>query len=87
MYVIVVYDISSGCISKVHDFLSTYLIWVQNSVFEGELTEKEFRTVADKLIKLIDEELDSVLIYSVRDEKVIKKTEIGLPKNTGSNII
>ena len=38
MYVILVYDINVDRVDKVRKFLRQSLIWVQNSVFEGELT-------------------------------------------------
>ncbi len=38
MYVIIVYDAGVKHLNKVRIFLKQYLDWVQNSVFEGELT-------------------------------------------------
>ncbi|MEN2993717.1 MAG: CRISPR-associated endonuclease Cas2, partial [Thermodesulfovibrio sp.] len=39
MRVILVYDINEKRVSKVLKTCRKYLHWVQNSVFEGELTE------------------------------------------------
>ena len=39
MYLIVVYDISEERINKVRKILKKYFLWVQNSVFEGEISE------------------------------------------------
>lgn len=39
MYTIVVYDVGEKRVAKVCKYLRTVLQWMQNSVFEGELTE------------------------------------------------
>ena len=41
MYVIIVYDVNVERVSKVCNFLRQYLNWIQNSVFEGEITKAE----------------------------------------------
>ena len=41
MYVIIVYDINVDRVNKVKSFLRQYLFWIQNSVFEGELLNRE----------------------------------------------
>ena len=40
-----------------------YLNWVQNSVFEGELTDSQFEELKRKAHKLIDPDVDSVIFY------------------------
>ena len=42
MYIIIVYDVGEKRVAKVCQFLRQYLNWIQNSVFEGELTKAEF---------------------------------------------
>ncbi|MEM3489884.1 MAG: CRISPR-associated endonuclease Cas2, partial [Nitrososphaerota archaeon] len=39
MYVILAYDIGEERVNKVLKICRKYLTWVQNSVFEGDLTE------------------------------------------------
>ena len=51
MYVIIVYDVNVERVNKVKSFLRQYLYWIQNSVFEGELTRSEFRKVSDGLME------------------------------------
>ena len=63
MYVIIVYDVNVERVNKVKSFLRQYLFWIQNSVFEGELTKSEFKKVTDGLMEIIDKESDSVIIY------------------------
>ncbi|SUY64384.1 CRISPR-associated endoribonuclease Cas2 [Clostridium sporogenes] len=39
MFVILTYDIEEKRINRVRKTLKKYLVWTQNSVFEGEITE------------------------------------------------
>lgn len=43
MFVILVYDVDQKRVAKVLKKCREYLFWVQNSVFEGELTEMKLR--------------------------------------------
>jgi CRISPR-associated protein Cas2 len=87
MYVIVVYDIGVERVNKVRSFLRQYLDWVQNSVFEGELTNSALIKIERKLKSLIDPALDSIIIYQLKDEKFLQRTYIGEPKVEISTII
>ncbi len=87
VYCIVVYDVDVSRVDRVHKFLRQYLFWIQNSVFEGELTAQEFREVVRGLKSIIDESKDSVVIYVLRDASLIKRSIIGQDKNRFSRII
>jgi CRISPR-associated protein Cas2 len=87
MYVILVYDIEQERVAKVCKFLRRYLHWVQNSVFEGEITEAKLERVKSGLKKLIDDETDSIYLYKVRDEKWIDKEILGQELNLTDTII
>jgi CRISPR-associated protein Cas2 len=87
MYVIVVYDVSVSRVNKVCQFLRRYLNWVQNSVFEGELTESELKKVEIGIKEIIDVNEDSVIIYQFQTEKVLQKEHIGVKKVEPSFII
>jgi len=87
MYVIVVYDIGIERINDVRKFLKQYMLWKQNSVFEGELTRAEFERIKEGVKNLIDEDQDYVIFYILRDEKYLKREEIGTPKVDISNVI
>jgi CRISPR-associated protein Cas2 len=64
MYLIIVYDVASHRTQKFCDYLRQWLTWRQNSVFEGELTESEFREVKTELKNLIQEG-DQVIVYRI----------------------
>lgn len=87
MYVILVYDIEVERVEKVNKFLKRYLYWIQNSVFEGELTLSQFVIMKDKLKDLIDENKDSIIIYKLNWEKAAAREIIGVEKSTTDNII
>ncbi|MFB6271715.1 MAG: CRISPR-associated endonuclease Cas2, partial [Salinibacter sp.] len=45
MYLILVYDVEQERVAKVCQYLRQHLHWVQNSVFEGELTKAQIERV------------------------------------------
>ena len=55
MYVIVVYDVWDKKTNKIHKYLKKRLHWIQNSVFEGELSKSEFIRMKWELKKKINE--------------------------------
>lgn len=63
MYIIIIYDINTKRVNKVHKYLKTYLTWIQNSVFEGEVSTSQYQIITTELKKLIDEDEDSIIIY------------------------
>jgi len=87
MYLIVVYDIAVERITRVRQFLKQYLNWVQNSAFEGELTEGEYEKIKIGLKKLIEEKEDSILFYRASSQKWIKKEALGVEKTEVTTIL
>jgi CRISPR-associated protein Cas2 len=87
MYVLVVYDVEVKKVTKVHKFLKRHLHWVQNSVFEGELTEAQIETVKAGLRRLIDEETASILIYTARDQRWLTREALGRQRSEISNVV
>lgn len=87
MYVIIVYDISVSRVTKVCHYLRRYLNWIQNSVFEGELTKSELKKIEKSLSELIDESTDYVEIFIVRYKDLIKRKTLGNPKTDQSTVI
>lgn len=87
MYVIIVYDAEVGRVNRVCQFLRQYLNWIQNSVFEGELTVAQLEEVRIGLKEIIDKEKDSVLVFTVLQEKLLRKEVIGIEKSPISQVI
>jgi CRISPR-associated protein Cas2 len=87
MYIIIVYDVSVERVSKVCNFLRSYLSWVQNSVFEGEITESQLMRIENGLKNIIDENTDSIRIYIMRIKDVMNVKTLGIEKANLNNII
>ena len=87
MYILIVYDVGVERGAKVHKLLKQFLHWRQNSVFEGELTEAQIEKVKTSLSSIIDYNFDSILLYTARDEKWLKRESIGNDKNTTANFL
>lgn len=80
MYVVIVYDVEQSRVAKVCQFLRRFLRWVQNSAFEGELTEAQLERIKAELADLIDPNYDSVYIYRLPDKKWVTKEVLGQAK-------
>lgn len=92
MYVVLVYDISlsengTKVLNKVFKICKKYLVHVQNSVFEGEISESQLLKIEYEIKKHIRKDLDSVILFKTRNEKWLKKEFWGLPVEAGSSFI
>jgi len=87
MYVIIVYDVNVERVEKIYHYLRRYMDWVQNSVFEGELTASQFKRIKYDLKKIINEEEDSVRFYILRTKELLKTETMGVEKASLSTII
>jgi len=56
------------------------LKWVQNSVFEGNITFSKLEILKNELSTVMDKNEDSVRIYILKDERFVDKEIIGLKK-------
>ena len=70
MYVVAVYDISldekgSRNWRKIFGICKRYLHHIQNSVFEGELSEVDIQRLKYEVSKYIRDDLDSFIIKSL----------------------
>jgi len=87
VYYIAVYDFGEARVGKALKLFRQYLNWVQNSVFEGELTDSQFEDLKRKVHKLMDTEFDSIIFYSLSNERWLSRHVMGKEKNTTSNFI
>jgi CRISPR-associated protein Cas2 len=88
MYVIIVYDVDVDKNRTVLTFLRTRLDWIQNSVFEGQLTKAEVREVKSRLESVASAESgDSIVIYELGSSDYMEKTVIGEEKGSSDRII
>lgn len=87
MYVILVYDIGEKRVGKMLKLCRKYLNWIQNSVFEGEITPVKLKELKAKAWQIMDEETDSLIIFCSRDERWLEKEIVGKELNSTDNFI
>ncbi|MEM4312121.1 MAG: CRISPR-associated endonuclease Cas2 [Nitrososphaerales archaeon] len=87
MYVIIIYDVEVERLNKVRQILREYLNWVQNSAFEGEISEGKLEEIRLRLKKVIDEGSDSILIYTIPNKDWVSKKIWGIEKGETTTVI
>lgn len=87
MYVILVYDIGEKRVGKMLKLCRKYLHWIQNSVFEGEITEVKLKELKVRAGRIMDEEVDSLIIFTSRDHKWLEKEIVGRERSTLDHIL
>jgi len=87
MYIILVYDIGEKRVGKMLKLCRKYLNWIQNSVFEGEITEVKLKELISKSKLIMNEEYDSIIIFKTRQEKWLDKQVIGIERSSLTTII
>ncbi|MDX2245608.1 MAG: CRISPR-associated endonuclease Cas2 [Bacteroidia bacterium] len=87
MYVILVYDIGEKRVGKMLKLCRRYLNWIQNSVFEGEITEVKLRTLILEAGIIMEKDRDSLIIFKSREAKWLEKEVIGQERNDLGNIL
>ena len=86
MYVIIVYDVDVSRVARINKFLKRYLLWVQNSVFEGEITETLLAELMKRIEKMV-QGTDSIIIYKLRTESYMERQLIGYDFGRKNNVI
>jgi CRISPR-associated protein Cas2 len=87
MYIILVYDVGEKRVGKMLKLCRRYLNWIQNSVFEGEITEVRLMELKSKALKIMDDEVDSLIIFKTRQEKWLEKEIVGVERQNLSNFL
>jgi len=81
MFIILYYDVDKKRCGKMLRTCRQYLQWVQNSVFEGDISDANYEEMVHNLKKIIkkkDEE--SIVIYKFRTMQYSKRVVIGADK-------
>ena len=86
MYVILVYDVDQKRTSKMLKLCRRYLSWIQNSVFEGQISEVQLKQLALEAKRVMEDE-DSLIVFKSREEKWLQKEIIGNEKASISNFL
>jgi CRISPR-associated protein Cas2 len=86
MYVVLVYDVDQKRVTKMLKLCRRYLHWIQNSVFEGEITEVKLKELVTHARNIMNGQ-DSLIIFKSRDNKWLEKEVYGNERNRIENII
>jgi len=87
MYVILFYDIADRSQKerdnsrRIRKSVEKYLSRVQFSVFEGEIRPSDLRKLKAELLKAMDKELDSIIIYESTRLNYTERIVMGIDKN------
>ena len=87
MYVILVYDCGEKRVGKMLKLCRKYLNWIQNSVFEGDITEVKLEELKIKAKKIMKEEEDSLIVFMSRNERWLEKEIIGKERSSTDNFL
>ena len=87
MYIIAVYDCGEKRVGKMLRLCRKYLHWIQNSVFEGELTTVQLTELKLAAKKIMDKNEDSFILFTSRNPKWMDKEIIGIEKNSTDNFL
>lgn len=86
LFVILVCDIHVKRVAKVLKKCRQYLNWVQNSVFEGEISDGNYKKLMIELNHIIKEQ-DSVIIYNMRTTRYYSRAILGVERCETGNIL
>lgn len=85
-YIIAVYDVGQKRVGKMLKLFRRYLTWVQNSVFEGDLTDAQIKQLKQEAEAMMSEN-DGVIFYQLRDERYTERTALGIDKAERSRFL
>jgi len=77
MFVIFTYDVNSKRVQKIMKICKKYLVHIQNSVFEGYITNSKLEKLKKEVTNIIDKNVDSICIYKFASIKYASKEQIG----------
>lgn len=77
MYVILVYDCGEKRVAKMLKLCRKYLNWIQNSVFEGEISESKLMELKNHAKDIMNTEIDSLIIFSNSNSHWLQKEIVG----------
>lgn len=82
MYVILVYDFKEKRVGKMLKLCRKYLHWIQNSVFEGEISEVKLKELLQKANRLMEKTEDSIILFKHPSVVYMDKEVIGQERSS-----
>ncbi|GAB3283534.1 CRISPR-associated endonuclease Cas2 [Larkinella harenae] len=87
MYVILVYDMGQKRVGKMLKLCRRYLNWIQNSVFEGEMTEVQLKELLYEARRIMNEDEDSLILFKNRDQRWLEKQVVGVERQSTDDFL
>ncbi len=81
------YDVGQKRVGKMLKLCRKYLNWIQNSVFEGEISEVKLIELKSLASGIMDEKTDSLIIFKTRNEKWLDKEIVGKERGEVDNFL
>ena len=82
MYVILVYYFGEKRVNKMLKLCRKYLNWIQNSVFEGEISEARLKELLMQSDKFMKKDEDSIIIFNTLSQISMEKRIIGKERSS-----
>ena len=86
MFVILSYDVRESQCAKIAKIAKKYLTYMQRSLYQGYLTDKQLKRLQEELLSRIDPEYDSIIVYCIWSDNDISVEKIGASKERGNFI-
>jgi CRISPR-associated protein Cas2 len=74
-------------VGKMLKLCRRYMNWIQNSVFEGEMTEVQLKELLYEARRIMNEEEDSLILFKNRDQKWLDKQIVGVERQSTDNFL
>lgn len=87
LYVIIAYDAGVERLDAVRHILKQYLTWIQNSAFEGEISEGNLEELRLKIYGIIDQDVDSVVVYTINNPSWVNRRIWGREKGAQETVL
>lgn len=87
MFVILIYDTLAERNPRVLKTCRHYLHWTQRSVFQGELTTAQHRSLTEALKRHIDPSYDSVVIFRTQSPHFVQTETLGQKPITNETVL
>jgi CRISPR-associated protein Cas2 len=64
-----------------------YLNWIQNSVFEGEMTDVQLKELLYEAKRIMNDDEDSLILFKNRDKKWLDKQIVGIERQSTDDFL
>lgn len=87
MYVIAVYDVNEKRVAKMLKLCRRYLNWIQNSVFEGEISPVQLQELILQAEAIMNKSEDSLILFKSREPRWLDKQIVGQERMSTDNFL